>query len=369
VAARTASGWSACRSQCFVGSASTPGGRPVEGEIAWLEFPEDACRLRRHSLDGKVAVIFGPMPGEPAIYRRLLSARPAAVLNVDDRLPFAWHKSDALFPYWVKRFGAVPVVSIPYRTAWRWRADGCVRARVLAVARHAAASSTNVVATLPGADPAAPGLLFGAHHDTQPGTIGADDNASGVVALLEAARLLARCPGRSRTIQFVSFGTEEQLSVGSTQFVRRHGRDLRRIGLVINLDSVASHLGHTGLFHSGHARLAPFFQNALNQGGCNAEINPAVSPYADHFPFTVRGVPAVWLYRCNVRGGHRWQHHSPNDSLANVSADRVRILLDALLPAVLRLSSASKWSFGQMVPAAVRAQTCLLARTLFGTRT
>lgn len=66
----------------------------------------------------------------------------------------------------------------------------------------------NVVGRLVGADPGRARLLLGAHFDSVPGSPGADDNASGVAALLECARLLR---GRSlgRTVEFVAFNLEE----------------------------------------------------------------------------------------------------------------------------------------------------------------
>ena len=51
-------------------------------------------------------------------------------------------------------------------------------------------------------------LVIGAHYDTVIGTPGADDNASGVAALLELARLLADEP-LDMTLQFVAFTLEE----------------------------------------------------------------------------------------------------------------------------------------------------------------
>lgn len=56
---------------------------------------------------------------------------------------------------------------------------------------------------------AGPGiLLVGAHYDTVAGTPGADDNASGVAALLELSRLLAKTKPKSE-IRFVAFTNEE----------------------------------------------------------------------------------------------------------------------------------------------------------------
>jgi hypothetical protein len=67
-------------------------------------------------------------------------------------------------------------------------------------------------------------LVIGAHYDTVPETPGADDNASAVAMLLEAARLTAGLPTR-RTVRFVAFSCEEPPhfytdSMGSEQYAR-----------------------------------------------------------------------------------------------------------------------------------------------------
>jgi aminopeptidase YwaD len=72
----------------------------------------------------------------------------------------------------------------------------------------AAGRSVNVVATEPGLDPTEPHLVVGAHLDTVPQAPGAEDNASGVGALLAVADALqdrrARLP-----VVLVAFGAEE----------------------------------------------------------------------------------------------------------------------------------------------------------------
>lgn len=67
----------------------------------------------------------------------------------------------------------------------------------------------NVFVTLPGTAPNAPILVVGAHYDSVPGSPGADDNASGVAALLEITRLLAHKP-LARAIHLVAFANEEK---------------------------------------------------------------------------------------------------------------------------------------------------------------
>jgi hypothetical protein len=66
-------------------------------------------------------------------------------------------------------------------------------------------------------------VVFGAHDDTVPGSPGADDNATGVAALLLLARKLRHANLR-RTVRFVIFANEERpngVSMGSHAYAER----------------------------------------------------------------------------------------------------------------------------------------------------
>ena len=76
----------------------------------------------------------------------------------------------------------------------------------------------NYIVDLPGTDLANEVLILGAHYDAVPLSPGADDNASGVAALLEIARALKDTP-RRRTIRLVFFTLEEVGLHGSVQYV------------------------------------------------------------------------------------------------------------------------------------------------------
>ncbi|MBI4339043.1 MAG: M28 family peptidase [Chloroflexi bacterium] len=81
----------------------------------------------------------------------------------------------------------------------------------------------NLIARKEGAGALAP-LLLCAHYDTVQGSPGADDNASGLAALLECARLLAPL-SLGRTVDFVALDMEERQPegeglVGSRAFAR-----------------------------------------------------------------------------------------------------------------------------------------------------
>jgi Zn-dependent M28 family amino/carboxypeptidase len=66
----------------------------------------------------------------------------------------------------------------------------------------------NIEATLPGSLPAAGVVVVGAHYDTVGECPGANDNGTGVAALLELARRFAGSPTH-RTTRFVAFVNEE----------------------------------------------------------------------------------------------------------------------------------------------------------------
>lgn len=341
--------WRAVEAQTLVGAPGTPDGRTVEGEIVWLEMPEGRAVLKRGALRGKIAVLFGPLPTRVEHHRQLVAAQPSAVIHVDERLPFPWAKSDGVYPAWVKRHGMPPTVTVPYTEAWQWRQTGVNRLRVGVRIVQRTAQSQNVCAELPGTSPHLPALVLTAHHDTQCGNPGADDNASGVVALLALARGLAAVP-RRRTIRFISFGCEEQLSVGSAAYVAAHRAEVRGVGLVVNFDSVASPLGHLELWRVGPEALGAMTERWLGRAGVGVRTSAEVSPFFDTFPFNRAGVPSLCFYRPNFSGG-RWQHHSRHDTLANVSVAELARLVDAVAPLVRELANRTVWPFSRTFPA------------------
>jgi hypothetical protein len=69
-------------------------------------------------------------------------------------------------------------------------------------------STSNLIVTIAGGSAAREIVVVGAHYDTAMPTPGADDNASGVAAVLELARLAAR-RRPARTLRFVFFTNEE----------------------------------------------------------------------------------------------------------------------------------------------------------------
>lgn len=75
-------------------------------------------------------------------------------------------------------------------------------------------------------------VVIGAHYDTVNNSPGADDNGTGVAALLELARILGR-HSYSKTLVLVAFDMEEIGFAGSIDFVRKLSPDSRVEGAII----------------------------------------------------------------------------------------------------------------------------------------
>lgn len=99
-------------------------------------------------------------------------------------------------------------------------------------------SSSNIIAVKEGLSEEV--IIVGAHYDSVSVGTGADDNASGVAVMLEAAQLL-KGVATPYTIYFIAFGAEEEGLVGSTYYANQMTEDQQANTLVmVNLDSLVA---------------------------------------------------------------------------------------------------------------------------------
>src|SRR5881296_80622 len=173
--------------------------------------------------------------------------------------------------------------------------------------------SENVVARIPGSDPALTrqAVLFTAHWDHKGiGPVangdsiynGAEDNASGVAALLAAAQALTQvAPRPRRTLLFVATTAEESGLLGSEAYTLDPLVPLERTAAVLNLD-VANVRGATRDIDAlgiDRSTLGAMFQAAAKLESLTVIHEPDVrgSFYrSDHFPFARAGVPALSIH-------------------------------------------------------------------------
>ncbi len=143
------------------------------------------------------------------------------------------------------------------------------------VARDVEISS--VIATLKGSEPGGRTYVMSAHYDSRNSTNddsvadapGADDNGSGTVAVLEAARVMAGLKPRA-TVIFAIFDSEEQGLLGAHHFAE----GLKAAGVDVqgdlNNDIIGSSLGRGGAKEGATVRI---FSEAVAAGSDVARVN------------------------------------------------------------------------------------------------
>lgn len=111
----------------------------------------------------------------------------------------------------------------------------------------------NIEVELPGTGAEQDMVIVGAHYDSVPGGPGANDNASGVAALLEIARHLAG-KSHARTIRLVAFVNEEQPfsnsdEMGSRVYAERSRERGEQIKVMVSLETVGFYTDQPGTQH------------------------------------------------------------------------------------------------------------------------
>jgi aminopeptidase YwaD len=196
---------------------------------------------------------------------------------------------------------------------------------------RARGSTANVVGILPGRDARLreEAVVIGAHYDhlgrggegslapDAVGTIhpGADDNASGVAAVLGLARAFAEGGGAPRTLVFVAFAGEEMGLLGSTHYVRRPAHPLERTVLMLNLDMVGRLRKHT--LYVGGADSAAGLREliAAQAGGLTLTVRGDPFGPSDHSAFYGAGRPVLFLFT-----GAHGDYHRPGDTWDKIDA-------------------------------------------------
>ena len=345
---------------------STPGtdGAWLTADLAVLT-PTDYQREHLGHLRGKAVIHLGCHIESRDAYQRLMDAAPSFLLMVDTRYAGDTPRADGMFPEYTAAIGAVPTLNVAHQDAWSWVAAGATAARCRIVGGMRPATSQNVVIDLPGTDRADEILYASAHHDTQAGSPGADDNGSGVVGVLELVRLL-QPQQRRRTIRLISFGAEEQLSVGSATYVRAHRDEIASRGrCMYNLDSYGSHLGWLQLYINADPDFEGSFRPYFEALDLRYQTVTSVVPYADHFPFVAAGLPGVFHYRVNCDGG-RFFHHRPDDDLTRVSPQVIARDITAVATWLDDIARADVLPFHTAIPEDQRAQIASCWDDLFG---
>ena len=186
--------------------------------------------------------------------------------------------------------------------------------------RRIEGTSGNVIAELPGANPALPPVLVGCHLDSWDLGTGAIDDAAGCGIVAAAAKRIMDRGTPLRTIRVVWFGAEEIGLFGGLDYQRRHGREPHHAiaesdfgaDRVWQVDSKLGEPRRAEALALGTA-LAPL-------GVRTGELDSAGG--SDIGPMITAGVPAVELSQDGIR--YFDIHHTANDTLDKIDRAQLR---------------------------------------------
>jgi Zn-dependent M28 family amino/carboxypeptidase len=159
----------------------------------------------------------------------------------------------------------------------------------------------NIEVEIPGSARRDEIVLAGAHYDSISGSPGANDNGSGVAALLELARLM-RGAAPARTIRLVWFVNEEPPyfrgeAMGSRQYARRSRQRGEKIVAMFSVETIGWYSDEPGsqrypfplgFFYPSRGNFLAFVSNL----GSRALLHEAITAFRRHAEFPSEGVAA-----------------------------------------------------------------------------
>ncbi len=195
----------------------------------------------------------------------------------------------------------------------------------------------NMAGLLPGKAKGGEIVLFSAHYDhLGKGYNGANDNASGVTALLLLADYFAKKKNNERTLLFCAFSGEEDGLLGSTYFSRQVNADSIIAGINLEMLGVPQY-GATTIFITGgeHTALPSLLIPDFEKAGLKVINEPAAEKNlfqrSDNYPFAQKGVPAHTIMASDDDDPC---YHKRCDDLTRIDIDNLTAIIQAIAKAV-----------------------------------
>lgn len=214
----------------------------------------------------------------------------------------------------------------------------------------------------------APGeiVIIGAHYDSVPGTVGANDNASGVAAVLELARQFGKAKPE-RTLRFVAFVNEEPPwflgeSMGSLVYARRAKERGEKIVAMLSVETIGyysdkpksqKYPSPLNAFYPDTGNFIGFVSDWSSRSLLKKAIGvfrkstkfpsegvaaPAAIPgigWSDHWPFWQVGYPAIMI---TDTAPFRYPHyHEASDTPDRLDYDRMSRVVNGIAKVVAEL--------------------------------
>jgi aminopeptidase YwaD len=309
---------------------------PPDGTIGQLTCinVETSAKLRYKDIANKIVLIRAPRD-HLLTYRE--TASKVAKFGAAGLIFYSREGSATSFsldPNEPSRIPSISISSEEGQNLLMQLAERCeVVVKLQVTAETNSVESCNIIGSIKGSTLPHQKIVLSAHLDSVINSPGANDNASGVAAVLELARVMAKKKPK-RTIEFIAFGAEEPYPYyfGSWSYVQKHKTELTNIISVLNFDMVGVGvkidnrpcLKTTAICQGKKLKTEEWLKNYILQTGkeLGYEVHPLEAlGYSDQVPFLFNEVPAVQF---------RWMddpwYHSSDDKSINIDPGKVKTM-------------------------------------------
>lgn len=221
---------------------------------------------------------------------------------------------------------------------------GEVRIRLTTTDHSEPMISWNIIGDLTGKKDPDQIVMLGCHIDGHDISQGAEDPASGAVAVMEAARMLAKyAPEMDRTVRFALWGIEEIGLIGSTQYAQEHADELSNIRFYLNMDSAGATQNNRDIVLNEWPGLQPLFEGWAEEMALEFAVGQSVSAHSDHFPFFMAGVPTAGIQSAQRSMAGRGYGHTMYDTVDKVDLTSLREAATLAARVALRAANEENW--------------------------
>ena len=222
-------------------------------------------------------------------------------------------------------------------------------------------AAPNVVGVLEGRDPVLKNeyVVFSGHMDhmgvgppVKGDSIynGADDNASGTIAVVAAAEAFSKlAPRPKRSLIFLTVSAEENGLLGSAYFADNPVAPMSQIVAALNMDMIGRNRpDEVTVIGKDHSDLG---RTLMRVNGRHPELKLKVADdsrpeerlyfRSDHYNFARRGVPILFFF-----GGIHDDYHKPSDEVGKIDADKESRIVKLVFYLGLEIANATerpKW--------------------------
>lgn len=316
------------------------GNTPEDGLKADFLYVENGDDISLFRARGKIVMVNGRV--DVQLYQRLVRAGVIGFISVEgtpldegvDRVPCSrslpgmvpgdvWADFSDDMEMVRERYGKrIPGVSLHYKDGVELVTRGASRVCLIVEQEVTVCRSRNVVARIEGSGKTDEILTLTAHYDSVPEGPGAYDNMAGVAIVMELCRYFHQHKPL-RTMEFVWFGAEEKGLLGSREYVRAHGDELKFHRFNMNVDLAGQLIGGNVLGVTGEAFVCEKLLEIAARSGIGATVKNQIWG-SDSNTFAWNGIPAMTLNRDGF-GMHT--RYDTIDLLSAWSLERSAILL------------------------------------------